>query len=266
MPPPAHHHTLDNAAMRVSEPVPTPRRRRWHIEILLFMVALVVYQLSRALVIGDASDAVKHAVEVIDLEKAAGVFFESDVQRWMLDNLHVTKFLNHFYVWAHLPVTALFFVWLYRRRQTAYTFVRNAFFMANGFALAVFVVFPVAPPRLMSNEGFIDTLSIISGIDLHGGSLSGWFNPYAAVPSMHFGYALMIGVVGAVLVRRLYIRMLLLAYPMLVFLTIVGTGNHYVLDALAGGAVMLAAFGTMAIWRRYHRADGGARAANTCTG
>ena len=232
----------------------------------MFAAALLIYQLSRALVIGDASDAFKHAVEVIDIEKATGFFFESSVQQWMLENLHLTKFLNHFYVWAHLPVTALFFVWLYRRRQTAYTFVRNAFFLANAFALAVFVVFPVAPPRLMTNEGFIDTLSIISGIDLHGGSLSGWFNPFAAVPSMHFGYALMIGVVGAVLVRSFVLRVLLLTYPLLVFLTIVGTGNHYVLDALAGGAVMLAAFGTTALWRRIRSSDGVSRVADSCTG
>ena len=232
----------------------------------MFAIALLVYQLSRALVIGDASDAFNHALEIIHVEKAVGVFFESSIQQWMLENLHLTKFLNQFYIWAHLPVTALFFVWLYRRRSAAYGYVRNAFFVANGFALAVFVVFPVAPPRLMTEQGFIDTVSIISGIDLHGGSLSGWFNPFAAVPSMHFGYALMVGVVGAVLVRTIYLRVLLLTYPLLVFLAIVGTGNHYVLDALAGGAVMLAAFGTTALWRRRHRGNTAAGSGHACTG
>ena len=224
---------------------------------MLFAGALVVYQLSRAFVIGDATDAVKHAWEIIDFEKASGIFFESNVQGWMLDNLHLAEFLNHFYVWAHLPVTAAFFVWLYQRRREAYPLVRNAFFLANGMALAVFVVFPVAPPRLMTGEGFIDTLSIISGIDLHGGRLSGLFNPFAAVPSMHFGYALMIGVVVAVLVRHWALRLLVLMYPLLVFVTIVGTANHYVVDALAGGAVMLAAFGLTAMghtWRARARA------------
>ncbi len=226
---------------------------------MLFAGALVVYQLSRALVIGDGTDAVKHAWEIIDIEKASGIFFESSVQNWMLDNLHLAEFLNHFYVWAHLPVTAAFFVWLYRKRREAYPLVRNAFFLANAMALAVFVVFPVAPPRLITGEGFIDTLSIISGIDLHGGRLSGLFNPFAAVPSMHFGYALMIGVVVAVLVRHWALRLLVLMYPLLVFVTIVGTANHYVLDALAGGAVMLAAFALTAMWRtwraRAHRAQ-----------
>jgi hypothetical protein len=216
---------------------------------MLFALALLVYQLSRAFVVGDAGDAVRNAWEIIDLEKASGLFFETSLQGWMLDNLHVAQFLNHFYVWAHLPITAAFFVWLYRTRRDAYPFVRNAFFVANGIALAVFVVFPVAPPRLMTSEGFIDTLTIISGIDLHAGNLSGWFNPFAAVPSMHFAYALMIGVVAATLLRHWPMKLLALIYPLLVFVTIVGTANHYVLDAAAGGAVMLTAFAATALWR-----------------
>ena len=220
-------------------------------EVLLFAIALIAYQLSRMIVIGDARDAARNAWEIIGFEKAYGIFFESDVQHWMLENLHVTQFLNHFYVWAHLPITALFFVWLYRHHQDVYPFVRNAFFVANAAALAVFVVYPVAPPRLMNGEGFVDTLSIISGIDLHGGNLSGWFNPFAAVPSMHFAYALMIGVVSAILIRHWPLRLLLLTYPFLVFVTIVGTANHYVLDAIAGGAVMCSAFAATALWRRW---------------
>lgn len=264
MPPPAQHSRVDSASRR---PSPAPaRRRRWPLEILLFAGALLAYQLSRAFVIGDARDAVKNAWEIIDIEKASGIFFESSVQGWMLDNLHLAQFLNHFYVWAHLPVTAAFFVWLYRTRRAAYPFVRNAFFVANGLALAVFVVFPVAPPRVMTSEGFIDTLSIISGIDLHAGSLSGLFNPFAAVPSMHFAYALMIGAVVAVLVRHWALRLLVLTYPLLVFVAIVGTANHYVLDALAGGAVMLAAFASTAVVRSWcSRWRRSARASDVCT-
>jgi len=219
-----------------------PRSGRWRIEILLFAGVLAVYQLSRAFVVGDATDAVRNALGVIDLEKASGLFFETHVQGWMLERLHLTQVLNQFYIWAHLPVTGLFFVWLYRRRRHAYTFVRNAFFLTNLLALTVFVAFPVAPPRMLDGHGFVDTLSIISGIDLHAGNLSGWFNPYAAVPSMHFGYALMVGVVTMLLARRVWVKALALTYPAIVFITIVGTANHFVLDALAGGVVLTAAF------------------------
>lgn len=217
-------------------------QRRWPIEIALFAGMLLIYQASRALVIGDESVALKNAFEIIDVEKVFGLHFESSIQGWMLENLHLTQVLNQFYVWAHLPVTGLFFVWLYRRRRSVYPFVRNAFFVANLLALTVFVAFPVAPPRMLNGEGFVDTLSIISGIDLHQGNLSGWFNPYAAVPSMHFGYALMVGVIAAILAKHYVVKLVVLMYPALVFITIVGTANHYVFDALAGGVVMLAAF------------------------
>lgn len=219
-----------------------PRQRRWPIEVALFAAMLLVYQASRALVVGDEAVALKNAFDVIDLEKVFGLHFESSIQGWMLDNLHLTQTLNQFYIWAHLPVTAIFFIWLYRRRRAVYPFVRNAFFVTNVLALAVFVAFPVAPPRMLSGEGFVDTLSLISGIDLHQGNLSGWFNPYAAVPSMHFGYALMVGVITALLARNYIVKALALMYPALVFFTIVGTANHYVVDALAGGLVLAAAF------------------------
>ena len=107
--------------------------------------------------------------------------------------------------------------------------MRNAFFAANGIALIVYMVYPVAPPRLMgAGDGFVDSLKKVSDIDLHGGVFAGWFNPHAAVPSMHFGYALMIGMVGLVLLRSWPLRLLALAYPAVVFLTITGTANHYV--------------------------------------
>ncbi len=254
MPPPARHDCVDRAPRRPVRTSPF-RTHRWGVEILLFVIALLVYQLSRAFVIGDATAAIRNAWEVIGIEKASGLFFETSIQGWMVDNLHLMQFLNYFYVWAHLPVTAAFFVWLYRARRDVYPFVRNAFFVANGVALAVFVVFPVAPPRLMTGEGFVDTLSIISGIDLHGGNLSGLFNPFAAVPSMHFAYALMIGVVGATLLRQRALKVLMLIYPALVFVAIVGTGNHYILDAAAGGAVVGAAFAMTALWRRWRTRD-----------
>ena len=85
---------------------------------------------------------------------------------------------------------------------TATAALRNGFLAANAIALVVFVAFPVAPPRLAGADGLVDTLRQASGVDLHGGPLSGLFNPYAAVPSMHFGYALLVGVAVAALARE----------------------------------------------------------------
>lgn len=228
-------------------------RRPWTLEVALFALALLVYQASRALVIGDPSTAFENAAGIIDWEQGSGLFVEVAIQQWMLDHLRLTQALNLFYLYAHWTVTPLFFVWLYRERRRLYPLIRNAFFVVNGIALLVYTVFPVAPPRLVGGS-FIDTLHHISDIDLHGGVLSGWFNPHAAVPSMHFGYALMIGVAAAALMRAWPLRLLAIAYPAVVFLTITGTANHYVLDAIAGAAVLAAGFaGTWAVMDRGSR-------------
>ena len=222
--------------------------RPWLYEIILFAFALIAYQVSRALVVGEPWRAFRNAWGLIRWEKATGLFVERDIQGFFLDHLQLVSILNYFYVSAHWIVTTLFFVWLYRSRPRAYPYVRNAFFAANAAALAVFVAFPVAPPRLMDGPGFIDTLQQMSGIDLHAGALASLFNPYAAVPSMHFGYAFMVGLVAAYLLRSWPIRAVALAYPVVVFLTITGTANHYVLDSVGGAVTILVGFAGVAAW------------------
>lgn len=217
-------------------------RHPWAFEVALFAAGLVVYQVSRALVIGDAPAAFENALSILDFERSTGLSVEGSIQEFALTHLSVTKALNLFYVYGHYTITPLFFIWLYRKRRRWYPFVRNAFFTANAIALIMFMVFPVAPPRYLSSQGFIDTLRSISDIDLHTGALAGLFNPYAAVPSMHFGYALLIGIVAFFLFRSWALRIVSLIYPAFVFLAITGTGNHYILDAMAGGAVIGTAF------------------------
>jgi len=215
------------------------------LEVAIFAAALIVYQVSRALVVGEPSTAFENAAGIIDWEKSSGLFVETSIQEWVLNHIQLVEALNYFYMYAHWTVTPLFFIWLYRRRQRVYPYVRNAFLATNAIALVVFMVYPVAPPRLVG-DGFVDTLHKISDIDLHGGVFSGWFNPHAAVPSMHFGYALMIGMVGLVLLRSWPLKMIAMTYPVLVFVTITGTANHYVIDAVAGGLAV--AVGFVGVW------------------
>lgn len=224
-------------------------RHAWIAELSLFALALLVYQASRSLVIGSPATAFENAHALIAFEKQAGLFVEASIQDRVLDHAGLVEALNVFYLTAHWIVTPLFFIWLHRRHRSVYPSVRNAFLAANGIALVVFMLYPVAPPRLAGGgEGLVDTLHQVSDVDLHGGMLSGWFNPYAAVPSMHFGYAALIGVVGFALVRGWHLRAIALAYPAIVFLTIVGTANHYVLDAVAGGLVMALGAVTVTAW------------------
>ncbi|HMM49608.1 MAG TPA: phosphatase PAP2 family protein [Miltoncostaeaceae bacterium] len=224
------------------------RERPGLIEVAIFALALLVYQGSRVLVMGQPSLAFENAAHIISWERSSGLFVESSVQEWMLNHVQLTEMLNYFYMSAHWIVTILFFVWLFHRHRRVYPYVRNAFLFANGIALIVYAVFPVAPPRLMGGHQFVDTLSSISDIDLQGGMFAGLFNPHAAVPSMHFGYAFMIAMVMPVLVRSWPLRLVALAYPAVVLLTIVGTANHYITDALAGGVVIATGFFTIYLW------------------
>lgn len=214
-----------------------PRPTGWAREALVFALALVAYQASRAVVIGDASTALRNTSAIVVAERATGLFSEPAIQAWARGIDRLLPALNHFYLLAHLPVTAAFFVWVWRRHRAAYRALRDGFLAANAIALMIFVAVPVAPPRLARLDGLDDTLLTVSGVDLHGGALSGWFNPYAAVPSMHFGYALLVGAAVAHLAPR-PLGLAALAYPGLVFLTIVATANHFVIDAVAGGLVV----------------------------
>jgi hypothetical protein len=217
----------------------------WTIEIAIFAMALVVYQVSRALVVGEPSQAFENATHIINWERSWGLFVEASVQEWVLNHVQLTEMLNYFYMSAHWIVTVLFFAWIYKRHARVYPYVRNAFLAANAIALVVYMLYPVAPPRLMGGERFVDTLAHVSEIDLQGGMLSGLFNPHAAVPSMHFGYAFMIAMVAVVLVRSWPLRLLALSYPAVVLFTIVGTANHYIADAVAGGIVIATGFLTI---------------------
>lgn len=221
-------------------------RRPWAVEVGIFALALMIYQASRALVVGEPSTAFENAASIIDWEKSSGLFVEATIQEWVLNHVELTAILNYFYMSAHWIVTLVFFVWLFRHRPRIYPYVRNGFLAANAIALVVYTLFPVAPPRLVPGGEFVDTLSSLSDIDLQGGMLSSLFNPHAAVPSMHFGYAFMIAMVCLVVVRPWPLRLLALAYPAAVLFTIVATANHYWADALAGGLVVSVGF--LSIW------------------
>jgi hypothetical protein len=253
-----HHVTTESTTpiATIAADAPTPpggvrgllRRKPYLREWLIFLIALLAYEGSRALVIGNASLAVDNATGIINWEKSSGLFVELSIQQLLLTHLDVTKALNEFYMLGHWVVTPLFFIWLYRSRKSLYPYIRNAFLAANGIALMIYITFPVAPPRLLTDWGFVDTLAGVSKINLHAGVFSRWFNADAAMPSMHFGYAFMIGVVGAFLVRNWALRILALGYPTLVFITITGTANHYISDSLVGALVIAAGFVLVQVW------------------
>jgi membrane-associated phospholipid phosphatase len=202
-------------------------------QILLFCGAYMLYRVVRGVVEGRAGAAFENARRVIRLEHHVGVFVEPAVQAWTIGTGSLIDVASWLYVNCHFTVTfgTLAFIYLFRNEH--FYFVRNMFMVAMGIALVVYLLFPTAPPRMMTEWGFIDSVSDFTGVSSNS-SISVLFNPYAAVPSMHVGMALMVGVSLARLVKPLPLKILWSLYPVFVTFVVVATGNHYFTDVFLG--------------------------------
>jgi hypothetical protein len=217
-------------------------------QVLLFAAAYFLYRLTRGLVSHPeaAAAAFANARSLIDIERALNVFIEPSVQglvagqQWLLD---VSSWL---YINAQTSVTVAALAWLYVCRNESFYFVRNMFLVAFAIALAGYMLFPTAPPRFMPEYGFFDAVADFTGVPHDSVAVDALFNPYAAVPSMHVGFALMIALPLARLVRHRAVRAFWLFYPVLVCFVIVATANHFIADAVLGAAT--AGLGALAAW------------------
>lgn len=217
---------------------PSIKNNKGFQEVLIFLSFIVFFKISRFIAIGDEYTAFVNAYKIIDFEKWMGIFSEISVQQFFMDKTILLQMLNKFYIVAHIPTTVIFFMWIYHKRKRYYKFIRNGFLIANSLTIFFYVYYPCAPPRMLGDVGFTDTLLTVSNVNLYKGAFSGLFNQYAAVPSMHFGNALLIGIALSLLINKNW-KWLLLLYPIFVLLVIVATGNHFFIDAIIGGVVVL---------------------------
>jgi hypothetical protein len=207
-------------------------------QFLFFFVAYNLYQLVRGLTDTGHEAAFANAQHVISLERSLGSFFEPGLQQALIDHASwLVDFANFMYLNSHFVITTGFLAWLYLFRNEHFYFVRNMFMVAMGLALVGYALYPTAPPRLFPGEGFTDTISTFTGVAQDSGTAGLLVNKYAAVPSMHIAFSLMIAVPAASLSRHSFARTLWSAYPLCVFFVIVATGNHFWFDAAAGAAV-----------------------------
>ena len=224
-------------------------RRSLRVEALSVLLSYALYEASRGIGHPDLPLATHHAQDVVAVERSLHVFTERHVQDAAGAVPGLVGTLGFLYLTLHLAVTSGCLIWLHRRHPSAFPFVRTTLVLASGLALIGYLVFPTAPPRL-AGIGIADTISN-GQVDLNKGLISSLYNPFAAVPSMHAGYAV---VVGASLLRLGSHRAVRIAgamYPALVLVVIVATGNHFLLDAVAGVAVAgLAAAATVLLEQR----------------
>ncbi len=209
---------------------------RWAVEAMLLVGLYLTGEVARGVARGGEPGAEAHAATIVRLERRLHVFDEATVQHAAGHLAGLSALLGYVYVSVHLAGTVAALVWVYRRRRPAYIRLRNTLALASGLGVVGYALFPTAPPRL-AGLGIADTVSAATAVNLDSGFVSSLYNPYAAVPSMHIGFALIVGVTVARLARRPVWRAAGVVYPVFVLFVIVATGNHFFFDAAAGAAV-----------------------------
>ncbi|MBJ7472710.1 MAG: phosphatase PAP2 family protein [Solirubrobacteraceae bacterium] len=217
------------------------------VQFVVLAVAIFVYQLGRGLADGSGDalkfEAISNAKDLVYVERELGLYFEPALQRWSLSVPYLDDLFSWLYLNVQTTVTLAGMLWIYLLHNSRYYFVRNMFFVSFVLACLLYVLVPTAPPRLMPAEyGFHDSVETFSGPRKF--VWDAFANPYAAVPSMHIGFAIMIGWSIASLSTTRWVRAFWWSYPAAILFVVVATGNHFWLDAVAGAAV--AAIGAVA--------------------
>ena len=184
---------------------------------------------------GGRERARRNAERIVDLEERASLDLEPAVQRALLRFPRLVHGLNAGYGVFNFGLTVGWLVLMYRRRDPEYHRFRRACLLTHVGAQPAFLLFPTAPPRVL--DGFVDTLAEVSGFDLEHPFLVRLYNPVAAMPSLHVAFAVVTGEEIAHRSGSIVVKAVARAYPPLVALVVVGTGNHYVLDAVGGAAL-----------------------------
>jgi PAP2 superfamily len=210
-------------------------------QVVLVVAAIELYELLRHLITPNWTLAERHARDIASWERALHIEWEETLQRAFLRVPDLVRAMNVFYFVGHFVLTSVFFFWLFHTSRDGFRRFRNGFLCATFIALLVHWRFPTAPPRL-AGVGLEDTLRSLSNIDIGSPTSASFSDPVAAVPSLHAGWALGVGVGLIVYARPLLWRLVGVLYPVAVFVTIVVTGNHFIFDAVAGVAVMALGF------------------------
>ncbi|WSC48709.1 phosphatase PAP2 family protein [Streptomyces sp. NBC_01762] len=218
-------------------------------ELLLVVGLFAIYKLGRQAASGHVEEAYRNAGHVWDFERAVHLPGEGVVQGALLHSETLVHLANTYYAIVHFPATLLFLAWLYWRRPMHYVWSRRILAVLTGAALALHLLFPLAPPRMLAAAGLVDTGQVY-GPTVYGDTpaADSMANQFAAMPSLHFGWALMVAV-GLIVATRSRWRWLWLLHPLVTLLVIVGTANHYWLDSIVVSALLAVALAALRLER-----------------
>jgi len=217
-----------------------PPRTRWWVEALVVIWLLWVYDAINNLAALRVQQALSNARSILHLEQTLGIDPERSLDVWMAHHQTVGLIVSDYYDNAHFIVTLGLLAWLWWKRPDVYRPMRNALVLVNVIGFVVFWRFPVAPPRMLA--GFTDVVAATGAIgSWHTGALASQANEYAAMPSLHMGWAVWCTVAVWRITSRTWLRVLAVIYPFLTAFAVLSTGNHFVLDVLGGLAAIAAA-------------------------
>ncbi|MEW2544539.1 phosphatase PAP2 family protein [Streptomyces sp. NPDC047002] len=241
--------SLRPVAARTARAAPPPQERRPPLtrELALVVALFLVYRLGRQLAAGRTADAFRHAGDVWRIERSLHLPSEAGVQHLLLHSHPLVHAANTYYAAVHFPATVLFLAWLYWKRPRHYVWSRRVLTAVTGGALALHLLLPLAPPRMLTATGLIDTARVFGpSVYASDPAANSVENQFAAMPSLHFGWALMVAV-GLIAATASRLRWLWLLHPLATLFVVVSTANHYWLDTLVAAALLAAALAVLRV-------------------
>jgi len=213
----------------------------WHSglkEIAIVGAIFLLYRISSGALSHGFDLASQNAYDIINLEKSLGIFLELDFQSLFLGNTFLIHVVNTIYTIFYYPALIIFAIWAFVYHRQQYFVVRNVFIVSAIIAFISFALYPVAPPRLLPELGFVDTMATHGVVHYGSTFLSSLTNPYAAMPSCHFGFTMLIGIAIIYIAKAWWLRIVGALIPSLMLVSILATANHFILDAVGGAMVI----------------------------
>jgi len=199
---------------------------------------VVFYFGVRGLTHTEPAQALDNALDVVDLEKTLGLYVEPALQELTTDSRVLMTLMNWVYIWGHWPVITAVLLWLFMRHPEGYRQVRTTMVLSGGIGLLVFALYPVAPPRL-AGLGLQDTVTELS-TSYRVLQPPAFVNQYAAMPSLHVGWDLLMGFALVTWGGHRALRVIGVLLPLAMVSAVILTANHYLLDAAAGASLVVA--------------------------
>ena len=241
--------TLEQAATQrrvralLPERIRAARPPRWWQELIFVAICYELYSLVRNAVPDQEESAFRRAGDLLRLEGDLHINIEHSVNAFVARTDVLAYACNYYYATMHFVVTIGVMIWLYRRHPLRYRSLRSVLMVTTVTALLGFWLFALAPPRMLGGRGFVDTIVTFRTWGSWGSSgIDAASNQFAAMPSLHIAWSLWCALVVARLARRTWVRVIAMAYPLSTLFVIVGTANHFVLDAVGGVAVLAVGF------------------------